>query len=398
MNTKRWLGLGQMLVPLLLCSSLMSRAEAAKTINIPLDAQHWQVANDGEGSAKPDLQFATHEGIPDGVLVMKAGGASLKDFVFRDGTIEFDIKSLEADIPGIQFRQQGPAGKQNAEEFYLRTFPDCRASNDCIQYAPVINGFMLWDSYPQYQTRAFVLDGWNHVKLVVSGKRMNVYLNNVATPALVVGNLESESVEGGIQFRGPAFIANLQVTPGATEGLPAQPTADPTAGDHGMVRHWQLGPLQASHFGRDPSYAELPKDSEPWKSVTAGRFGMVNLNRNFTANQDPPALTWLRYTVDSDRDRSAPVSLGWVGQVWIFVNGNPVTQGKNFYYPDAERRAPDGRMSLENGSFPLPLHQGKNEVVIAMYAATRDASHTITRYGWGVEMRFDDPKGIGLEK
>ena len=388
----------QMYFLLLVCSCLLSGAEVPKTVNVPFAAQHWQVIDDGESSSKPDVQFVPHEGFPNGVLVIKSGSAALKDFHFRDGTIEFDMKGLAADIPGIQFRQRGPLGKQDAEEFYTRTFGDCRASNDCLQYAPVIHGFMLWDSYPQYQTQAFVLDGWNHVKLVVSGRRMNVYLNRVATPALVVGNLESDSVEGGIQLRGPAFFANLQVTPGAVEGLPAQPTADPTAGDRGMVRHWQLGPLKRAQFGHDPRYADLPQDSEPWTAVTAGRFGMVNLNRDFEMSKDPPGLTWLRYTVESDGERSAPVSLGWLGQVWVFVNGKPVTQGKNFYYPDAERRAPDGRLSLENGSFTLPLRKGKNEVVLAMYTATRDTDHTVTRYGWGVAMRFDDPKGIGLEK
>ena len=395
---KTWIWLSPVACLLLVCCSLVSRAETSKTMNIPLTSQRWQVVNDGESSSKPDVQFVPHEGFPNGVLVIKSGSAALKDFVFRDGTIEFDMKGLDADIPGIQFRQRGPLGKQNAEEFYIRTFPDCRASNDCIQYAPVINGFMLWDSYPQYQTQAFVLDGWNHVKLVVSGRRMNVYLNRVASPALVVGGLEGESSEGGIQFRGPAFFANLQVTPGAVEGLPAQPTADPTAGDGGIVRHWQLGPLKPAQFGQDPSYADAPKDSEPWKHVVAGRFGMVNLNRDFEMSEEPRGLTWLRYTVASDRERLAPVSLGWLGQVWVFVNGKPVTQGKNFYYPDAERRAPDGRLSLENGSFTLPLHQGKNEVVLAMFAATRDKKDAHTRYGWGVEMRFDDPKGIGLEK
>ena len=80
------------------------------------------------------------------------------------------------------------------------------------------------------------------------------------------------------------------------------------------------------------------------------------------------------------------------------MNAKTLKIKKNFYYPDAERRAPDGRLSLENGSFMLPLHQGKNEVVLAMFAATRDKKDALTRYGWGAEMRFDDPKGIGLEK
>ena len=43
----------------------------------------------------------------------------------------------------------GAGTKTNAEEFYLRTGPDCRAYDDCIQYAPVPHGFILWNIYPE---------------------------------------------------------------------------------------------------------------------------------------------------------------------------------------------------------------------------------------------------------
>ena len=67
--------------------------------------------------------------------------------------------------------------------FYIRSLPDCRAENDCIQYSPMINAFMLWNVYPEYQKRAPVFpDGWNHVRLVVSGKRMNVFINDSVRP------------------------------------------------------------------------------------------------------------------------------------------------------------------------------------------------------------------------
>ncbi len=368
-------------------------AQGIKPIQVPLTAEHWTVVDDGESTAKPDVQFIGHEGFPQGALVIKSGSAVLNGFSFRDGTIEFDMKSMAQDIPGIQLRQQGPRGRQDAEEFYVRTFPECRASDDCIQYAPVIHGFMLWNAYPQYQRRAFILDGWNHIKLVVSGRRMNVYVNRQPEPALVVGSLESGSSQGGIQLRGPAVFANLEVTPRAVEGLPGQPAPDPTAGDHGIVRQWQLGGLTPGHYGIAPRYAEQPGAASEWQHVTAGRFGTVNLNRNFILTQAPPSLTWLRYRVQSDRDQQKHVSLGWLGQVWVFVNGKLVAQGKNFYDPEWERRNPDGRLSLENGSFNIPLKRGSNEVMIALYECVHDGSHKANRYGWGVAMRYDNPSG-----
>ena len=263
-------------------------AQALEAVKVPLTADHWRTVQPGKGDSKPDVQFLRHEGFPEGAMVLKAGSVALNGLSFRNGTIEFDLKVIGEDIPGVLFRQQGPAGASNAEEFYVRTSPECRASNDCIQYAPVINGFMLWNVYPQYETQAFILDGWNHIKLVISGHRMNVYINRFAAPALVVGNLESSSSEGAIELRGPATYANLTVAPDAVEGLPQQALPDPTAKDRGIVRQWQLGPLMPTVYGRSPSYAELPATPYSWKSITAGRFGLVNLNRNFTANDLHP--------------------------------------------------------------------------------------------------------------
>ena len=375
-----------------------AQSAAPAPIAVPLTAQHWRTVQDQGAPGKPDVRFATHEGFPQGILVVKSGDAVLQGLAFRNGTIEFDIKGLAHDIPGIQFRRSVRDGQLNAEEFYVRTFPDCRASDDCIQYAPIIHAFMLWNAYPQYQTRAFILDGWNHIKLVISGRRMNVYVNGFAQPALAVGKLESDAVEGSIALRGPAMFANLTVSPDAVEGLPPQPTPDPTAHDRGVVRSWELGPLTAPHYGRAPEYSEMPTASRGWKTVTAGRFGLVNLNREFTLALAPPQLTWLRFDVNAQRAMAKHVSLGWLGQVWVFVNGKLVTQGRNFYDPDGERRAPDGRLSLENGSFNLPLQQGQNEVVLALDEGVHDNDHTPNRYGWGVAMRFDDPAGLQLSR
>lgn len=46
--------------------------------------------------------------------------------------------------------------------------------------------------YPEYQTHAAITVGaWNHVRLVISGRRMNVFINGAAEPTLAVGRLEA---------------------------------------------------------------------------------------------------------------------------------------------------------------------------------------------------------------
>ncbi len=367
-----------------------SSSRAAEPIRVPLTADHWTAIQPLPGYPKTDIAFVRHEGFPQGVLALKAGELALNDLRFRDGTIEFDIKPIGEDIPGIRFRQKD-AG--NAEEFYIRSSLDCRASDDCIQYAPVIRGFMLWDAYPQYQTAAPVLEGWNHVKLVVSGRRMNAFINHSATPTLAVGALQADTSAGGIEVRGPAYFANLTITPDAVEGLRRSAAPDPSAADPGIIRQWLLSPLVPFHIGENPGYAQMPADPRLWKNITADDTGLVNLNRQYDGGAEPPALVWLRASIQSAHGGNKRVSLGWLGQVWIFVNGRLVTQGENIYYPESARRN-DGRLSFENGSFDLPLQEGSNEVAIALYSTIYAKSRTRTRYGWGCELRFHDMEGL----
>jgi hypothetical protein len=51
------------------------------------------------------------------------------------------------------------------------------------------------------------------------------------------------------------------------------------------------------------------------------------------------------------------------------------------------RKDPDGRLSLHNGAFTLPLDAGANEVVVALANAF---------FGWGLVLRLDDPSGVTL--
>ena len=73
--------------------------------------------------------------------------------------------------------------------------------------------------------------------------------------------------------------------------------------------------------------------------------------------------------------------------MWVFVNGKQVYADKNFFDSEALRKAPDGRCSLENGSFTLTLEAGDNEVVVAI---------ADNFFGWGLMLRLDDPAGVRL--
>ena len=361
------------------CLSSFSIARGAEPIAITMTADHWQ--------AKENAEFLRELGFFHGLMRLNSGDAVLKDVTFSNGTIEFDVNTVGRGAPGIIFRQQD---EKNFELVYLRPDPACPAFRACIQYAPQTHGVLLWDLFPQYENRAQLREnGWNHIKMVVSGRRMNIFVNDAPSPALEVGRLEGDAMKGGLRLQGPGTFANLVITPDAVDGLSPDPARDPLDGDRGLVRNWRLSSFSALPNGKEPLYGEMPGASQDWKAISAERNGLVNLSREYGLPVPEPnrALTWLKTTITSDRKQTKKLEIGWTREVWVFVNGKPVYADKNLFDSEAARKYPDGRCSLENGAFSVPLESGENEVAVAL---------ANNFFGWGLMLRVADPEGVYL--
>jgi hypothetical protein len=318
---------------------------------------------------------------------LNSGNAVLKDFTFGDGTIEFDVLTIGRGAPGIAFRQQDEA---NFELLYLRPDPACPAFRACIQYAPQTHGVLLWDLFPQYQTRAPLREsGWNHIRMVVSGRRMNVFVNDAASPTLAIGRLEGDAIKGGLRLQGPGTFANMVITPDSVDGLSPDPVTDPSDGDRGLIREWRVSGASALPDGKDAAYSEMPAASREWKFIRAERNGLINLSREYGRPLPEPnrAVAWLKTTIASDRKQTKKVDIGWTREMWVFVNGKLAYAGKNLFEVEGSRRFPDARCSLENGEFTLPLEAGDNEVAVAI---------ANNFFGWGLMLRLADPQGVHL--
>jgi hypothetical protein len=353
--------------------------QAQSPIHIPMTPDRWET--------KDNVEFSQSDAFPLGIMKVTRGVAVLKSLNFSNGTIEFDVIPNGPMGAGIGFRRRDD---ETFEDFYLRPRPRCDQAVDCMQYAPQTHGVLLWDVFPQYQGPAPLKDdGANHIKLVVSGRRMNIYVNGAATPTLTIGRLEGDTTEGGILMQGPGTFANLTVIPDAIDGLSPEPLSDPAAQDKRFLRSWLVSPSSELPDGKEPTYAELPAAGEGWRPVSAERGGLVNLSRNMGLPNKRKGrdLAWLKTSIDSNQAQTRHVSIGWSREIWVFVNGKPVYSDKNLYQPPSARKSPDGRLSLENGSFDLPLKKGRNEITIAL---------ANNFYGWGIEMRLDELQGLKI--
>jgi hypothetical protein len=359
--------------------SVLPTAQGAEPITITMTADRWETNENAE--------FLRQLGFYHGLMRLNSGNAVLKGVTFSDGTIEFDVNTIGRGAPGIAFRQQDEG---TFELVYLRPDPSCPAFRACIQYAPQTHGVLVWDLFPQYQPRAPLREnGWNHIKIVVSGRRMNVFVNDATSPTLEVGRLEGDTMQGGLQLQGPGTFANMVITPDAVDGLSPEPARDPTDGDRGLVRNWRLSKSSELPKVKDSMYNEMPGVSQEWKTITTERNGLVNISREYGRPLPQPnrAVAWLKTTITSDTKQTKKVDIGWTREMWAFVNGKLVYADKNLFEPEEARKAPDGRCSLENGAFTLPLEPGDNEVAVAI---------ANNFFGWGLMLRLADPEGVHL--
>jgi hypothetical protein len=374
-------------LPLLLSTAVLAATSGRSahrpsppTLRIPLVSSKWRT----HGS----VTFGTQEGFAAGLA--KVGGSKGDEAVllgpgFGEGTIEFDMKAQGDGMPGVKFRYRD-AG--SAELLYLRTQPDCPVETDCIQYVPIVHGVMPWNMYPQYQHSAPVaVAGWNHYRLVVSGRRMAVYVNRAPAVVLAIGRLEGDAGVGAIALEGPAEFANLTIAPNADGSLPANAEIDPSLREGRYLRHWRVSPSVPTPLDRMPTYSQRPADGRQWRRVTAERYGVINLSRLYGSPTDARigALAWLTTDLRSPSARHVHVDMGFLSEASVYLNGRLVFSGWNQYYPPKYRRVPDGRLCVTNAAFDLPLRKGANRIDVALNNIL-GVGHA--HYGWGLAIRL----------
>jgi len=362
-------------------------ALAALTVSAPLSAQVSapQVAVDAPDGAwrvaaerRPDVKVAPHLG-RDALWLRNNTHAVAATEAFTDGTIEFDW----APLPGcnffaVQFRRESFTEHEN---IYFRPFKS--GQFDSMQYAPRIGGMSTWQLYPGFNRPAEMHeDRWNHVRLEISGSRMEVYLADDAEPALVVDRLRSKAASGGIsvwaRINGQpdawsAVVTNLEVRPRE----PGAGTQRPPLAE-GVIEDWEIS--------RAPTVApknsvEIPveiPEVTAWISARPEEQGLVNLNRIYGRSREAQVAV-ARTLLPSAEARTVKLWVGYSDRVTVFLNGRPIyaaANGWNSRYPGYR-----GWVEAEHESVFLPLQAGENELI---YVVEDDQ-----RFGWGFSGRIE---------
>ncbi|WP_341227153.1 hypothetical protein [uncultured Arcticibacterium sp.] len=320
------------------------------------------------------VEFLNYKGRQSMKIAPNANPIEIKNLNFKNGTIEYDMEPITGGFSSsVYFHRQDD---KEQEIVYLRVFKmNDKLANEAIQYAPYIDGVNMWDMLPQYQAASEIKPDWNHIKLVISGKRMKVYCNK--KEVLNIPELEGRMAEGKIAFDGNSYISNLIVKPNATEGLHPEALPDLTDHQSNFIRNWAMTSPMLLPKGTDITTDNLPDNGLFEKSISAERMGLINLTKVYGKSTERRVI-WLKAVVESSIAKSVELELGFSDELWVFLNNKMVYVDKNLYMQDM-KKYPRGRISTENGSVRLNLKEGKNEITMAV---ANDF------YGWGIIARL----------
>ena len=327
------------------------------------------------------------------VLRIDNGAAARPDLRLEDGTLDVDIMtSRRRSFVYFNFRVQNEG---EYEDFYLR--PHKSGLPDAAQYAPVFQGQSAWQLYYGVRGTAapdILPNVWQHLRIVLSGRRAAFFLRDTVKPFMVVPRLARDPQPGYIVLN--AFVpagtpgsgvtvrySNLNVRPGVIAYDFANAPAEPAL-PAGVIDKWDVGPAFAAP---DTALSAItPEWIASFRTLSIEPDGFVELNRQVPM----PKITRYvgavaRVRVIAERAGTRRLDLGFSDRATVFVNGTPIFSGDDSY-DFANRR--DGLISFDQASLYLPLRAGTNDISIIV---------TDRFGGWGIMGRFPDMTGLRLQ-
>jgi hypothetical protein len=347
---------------------------------IPFDSDQWEI-------------YAEESRIEDYLgrqsLFLKAGHAVVKDSVFTDGIIEYDVATdAERKMIGAVWRLQD---LKNYERFYMR--PHQSGNPDANQYTPIFNNVSGWQLYYGEGYSApieYPFNEWIHVKIVIAGLNAEIYIQNMDEPLIFVNELKHGVIAGKVGLEvepiptlPAAHFANFRYV--AMDNPPLRGTAKtPEPAPEGTVLFWQVSDAFAENAlsGKMRLTADV-KYSRSWTELPTEQTGLANLARlaAFGPKQD---TVFARITVDSESDQVKPLQIGFANKVRVYLNDRLLFAGNDTAFSRDYRFL--GTIGYYDEVY-LPLHKGENEVWLAV-------TEGIPPGGWGVQARFPDMSGI----
>ncbi|CAM1344414.1 hypothetical protein [Tenacibaculum amylolyticum] len=356
----------------LLCIAYIGNAQNT----IPLDTINWDI------QAKSYL-IENYKG--KNAIYIQAGAMTLKNKIFLNGTIEFDIFLKEEQaFPGVYFRGTKDL---DSEQWYMR--PHLSGKPDANQAAPTTKGISAWQLYfgEKYSfPYNYKFDDWTHVKIVVKDDKAQVFLDGNKEPNLS-WNLFHKPKEGIVAFRGGRFngmhIANVKINPSQTEIINFSPKTRKAIVN--LIPKWNISTAFDEKQLTDINNLQKTLNSRKWLGTIAVEEGTAaNISRKVKLNRKKGNTVFAKIDIHSTKKQTKLFEYGYSDRVVVILNGKPIYKGTNKW------RSRDYRYLGTVGLFDavyLPLKKGKNTLLMAV---SEDFG------GWLITGKFKNDKDITI--
>lgn len=187
---------------LLAIAGISSAQQKSKTYNYSaIETAQWFLPNsDGVSSVTDTYKSSKALIIKKSFNNYKFGTVAYpRGLNFTDGEIELDMASSNGnEYLGLAFRIQDA---HHYQTLYFR--PASTGTINAIQYMPEKKDDFNWWDYEarKYQAKATLpATDWFHVKAVVKGHELKVYVNHETTPSMVYKNLDPDLKQGSVGY------------------------------------------------------------------------------------------------------------------------------------------------------------------------------------------------------
>ncbi len=231
---------------------------------------------------------------------------------------------------GVIWRVQDADGY---ESFFVR--PHQVGNPDAIQYTPVSNGISSWQLYHGdgfWAPIAFPIGPWFTIRVAFAGARADVYVGDLAAPALQIAELKRPLAAGSDRSPGRRTrLARrpLRLRPGAAG--PAAGRAARRATHPGVIGAWNVSdPFVETDLD---GVIELPPEliaSRSWTRLAAEPSGLLDLSRAHGIH-DGRNTVLVRATIDAPRALVVALQVGFSDRAVVFLNGRALFRGDDGY-------------------------------------------------------------------
>ena len=279
--------------------------------------------------------------------------------------------------------------------------PHQSGNPDATQYAPFfndVNSFQLYSGIENYSAGVtFPFKEWIHVKLILSGKNAEIYVDDMEKPALIVAELKRDLEPGKVGVYSEAsksdryelagaHYANFTYTstsnpPLKTEIQPIEKAPETTVMSWLVSNSFQEEDLDNKY----QLFTEQEKENLNWTQLAADDSGLTNLSK-VQGIKDGKNTVFARKTIVADRDTIKQLKFGFSERVKVYLNGRLLYGGNDTI------RSRDYRFLGTVGLFDelyLPLKAGDNDLWMAV-------SEGPSWEGWGLIAQLENLQGVSL--